>query len=101
MPDRVRFNVVDDLRARLIAGGVAEEEIAFIHDADTDAATLRLFTDVKTCRVRILIGSTDKMGTGTNVERRLVALHHLDASWRPRDIEQREGADSPPRQLQP
>jgi hypothetical protein len=70
---------------------VTEEEIAFIHDADTDAAKLRLFTDVNAGRVRILIGSTEKMGTGTNVQRRLVALHHLEAPWRPRDIEQREG----------
>jgi hypothetical protein len=84
-PDPVRFNVYDDLRARLIAGGVTEEEIAFIHDADTDAAKLRLFTDVNAGRVRILIGSTEKMGTETNVQRRLVALHHLDAPWRPRD----------------
>ena len=87
----VRFNVFDDLRAWLIAGGVTEDEIAFIHNADTDAAKLHLSTDVKTGRVRILIGSTEQMGTGTNVQRRLVALHHLDAPGRPRDIEQREG----------
>ena len=83
----VRFNVSDDLRARLIVGGVAEDEVALIHDA----AKLRLFTDVNAGRVRILIGSTEKMGTCTNDQRRLVALHRLDAPWRPRDIEQREG----------
>ena len=88
-PDR--FNVYDDLRARLIAGGIPEREIAFIHDADTDAAKMTLFTNVNAGRVRILIGSTEKMGAGTNVQRRLRALHHLDAPWRPRDIEQREG----------
>jgi hypothetical protein len=83
----VRFTVYDDLRARLIADGVAEDEVALIHDA----AKLRLFTDVNVGRARILIGSTEKMGIRTNVQRRLVALHHLNASWRPRDIEQREG----------
>jgi N12 class adenine-specific DNA methylase len=88
-PDR--FNVYDELRARLIASGIPEREIAFIHDADTDAAKMTLFTNVNAGRVRILIGSTEKMGAGTNVQRRLRALHHLDAPWRPRDIEQREG----------
>ena len=88
-PDR--FNIYDELRARLINGGVPEDEIAFIHDADTDAAKMNLFTAVNAGRVRILIGSTEKMGAGTNVQRRLAALHHLDAPWRPRDIEQREG----------
>jgi N12 class adenine-specific DNA methylase len=88
-PDR--FNVYDDLRARLIAHGIPEREIAIIHDADTDAAKMTLFTNVNAGRVRILIGSTEKMGAGTNVQRRLKALHHLDAPWRPRDIEQREG----------
>jgi N12 class adenine-specific DNA methylase len=90
-PNPDRFNVYDDIRARLIAGGVPEKEIAFIHDADTDAAKMTLFTNVNAGRVRILIGSTEKMGAGTNVQRRLRALHHLDAPWRPRDIEQREG----------
>jgi hypothetical protein len=90
-PAQDRFNVYDDLRARLIAGGIPEREIAFIHDADTDAAKMTLFTNVNAGRVRILIGSTEKMGAGTNVQRRLRALHHLDAPWRPRDIEQREG----------
>jgi hypothetical protein len=77
----------DDVRARRIVGGVAEDEVALIHGA----AKLRLFTDVNAGRVRILIGSTETMGMGTNVQRRLVALQHLDAPWRPRDIEQREG----------
>ena len=90
-PDPSRFNVYDDLRARLIDRGIPQDEIAFIHDADTDGAKMRLFNSVNAGRVRILIGSTEKMGAGTNVQRRLVALHHLDAPWRPRDIEQREG----------
>src|SRR5580658_3898454 len=90
-PAQDRFNVYDELRARLISSGIPEREIAFIHDAETDAAKMTLFTNVNAGRVRILIGSTEKMGAGTNVQRRLRALHHLDAPWRPRDIEQREG----------
>ena len=90
-PASDRFNVYDEVRSRLIASGVSEHEIAFIHDADTDAAKMNLFMAVNAGRVRVLIGSTEKMGAGTNVQRRLVALHHLDAPWRPRDIEQREG----------
>jgi N12 class adenine-specific DNA methylase len=90
-PDPHRFNVYHELRDRLIAHGVPEREIAFIHDAETDAAKMKLFTDVNAGRVRILMGSTEKMGAGTNVQKRLIALHHLDAPWRPRDIEQREG----------
>jgi len=90
-PNADRFNVYDELRSKLIAEGVPENEIAFIHDAETDAAKMDLFTAVNAGRVRILIGSTEKMGAGTNVQRRLRALHHLDAPWRPRDIEQREG----------
>jgi hypothetical protein len=88
-PDR--FNVYDEMRERLINSGVPEGDIAFIHDADTDAAKMNLFMAVNAGRVRILIGSTEKMGAGTNVQKRLAALHHLDAPWRPRDIEQREG----------
>jgi SNF2 family DNA or RNA helicase len=83
--------VYDELRSRLIDSGIPQNEIAFIHDADSDGAKMRLFNAVNAGRVRILIGSTEKMGAGTNVQRRLVALHHLDAPWRPRDIEQREG----------
>jgi len=90
-PDPVRFNVYHDVRAKLIARGVPETDIAFIHDAKTDAAKKALFDAVNAGRVRILGGSTEKMGAGTNVQQRLIALHHLDAPWRPRDIEQREG----------
>jgi N12 class adenine-specific DNA methylase len=90
-PDPKLFNVYDELRSRLIATGIPEREIAFIHDAESDGAKMKLFTDVNAGRVRILIGSTEKMGAGTNVQKRLAALHHLDAPWRPRDIEQREG----------
>jgi Helicase conserved C-terminal domain len=86
-----RFNVYDDLRARLVEAGIAEGEIAFIHDAESDAEKKMLFDAVNAGRVRVLIGSTEKMGAGTNVQRRLAAMHHLDAPWRPRDIEQREG----------
>jgi N12 class adenine-specific DNA methylase len=90
-PHPDRFNVYDDIRDRLIAHGVPAKEIAYIHDADTDAQKKTLFDAVNAGRVRILIGSTEKMGAGTNVQKRLKALHHLDAPWRPRDIEQREG----------
>ncbi|HEX3681732.1 MAG TPA: DEAD/DEAH box helicase family protein [Bryobacteraceae bacterium] len=90
-PDRSRFNVYDEVRCLLISEGIPAEEIAFIHDAETDAAKKLLFDAVNAGRIRILLGSTEKMGAGTNVQRRLIALHHLDAPWRPRDIEQREG----------
>jgi hypothetical protein len=82
-PDPERFNVYSDVRSKLVAAGVAPREIAFIHDAETDTAKKVLFDGVNAGRVRILLGSTEKMGTGTNVQRRLVALHHLDAPWRP------------------
>jgi hypothetical protein len=72
-------------------GGIPEGEIAFIHDAETDAAKKFLFASVNAGRVRVLVGSTEKMGAGTNVQRGLAAMHHLDAPWRPPDIEQREG----------
>ena len=68
-----------------------EKEIAYIHDADTDAKKKLLFDAVNAGRVRFLLGSTEKMGAGTNVQKRLIAMHHLDAPWRPRDIEQRDG----------
>jgi N12 class adenine-specific DNA methylase len=90
-PDPERFNVYADIRSKLVAAGIPPKEIAFIHDAETDTAKKLLFDGVNAGRVRILLGSTEKMGAGTNVQRRLVALHHLDAPWRPRDIEQREG----------
>jgi N12 class adenine-specific DNA methylase len=90
-PDPEKFNVYEDIRTKLVEAGVPSREIAFVHDADTDTAKKTLFDSVNSGRVRILLGSTEKMGAGTNVQRRLVALHHLDAPWRPRDIEQREG----------
>ena len=85
------FSVYDDMKARLIDRGMPEREIAFIHDADTDAQKATLFKAVREGKVRVLFGSTAKMGIGTNVQTRLVALHHLDAPWRPCDVEQREG----------
>jgi hypothetical protein len=90
-PDPERFNVYDDVCSKLVKAGVPAGEIAFIHDAETDTAKKLLFDAVNAGRIRVLLGSTEKMGAGTNVQRRLVALHHLDAPWRPRDIEQREG----------
>jgi N12 class adenine-specific DNA methylase len=90
-PNSDRFNVYDELREQLIAKGIPTKEIAYIHDTETDSQKKDLFDAVNAGRVRILLGSTEKMGAGTNVQKRLVALHHLDAPWRPRDIEQREG----------
>lgn len=84
-------NVYDDVRQKLMAKGVPENEIAFIHDAKTDTAKAELFAKVRSGQVRVLIGSTFKMGAGTNVQTKLAALHHLDVPWRPSDIEQREG----------
>lgn len=85
------FSVYEDLRMRLIDAGVPEQEIAFIHDADTDAQKAKLFKNVREGRIRVLLGSTQKMGIGTNVQDRLAAQHDLDAPWRPCDVEQREG----------
>lgn len=85
------FNVYDDLRRKLIERCVPEGEIAFIHEANTEARKAELFANVRAGKVRILLGSTAKMGAGTNVQKRLIALHHLDIPWRPSDIEQREG----------
>jgi N12 class adenine-specific DNA methylase len=90
-PNPKRFNVYDDIRAQLIAKGVPEREIAFIHNAKTDHAKKKLYDAVNAGRIRILLGSTEKLGAGTNVQQRLIAVHHLDAPWRPRDIEQRDG----------
>jgi N12 class adenine-specific DNA methylase len=90
-PNPDKFNVYDEIRRKLIDKGIPAKEIAYIHDADTDLQKKALFDSVNAGRVRILLGSTEKMGAGTNVQKRLVALHHLDAPWRPRDIEQREG----------
>ena len=85
------FNVYDDLKRKLMEKGVPEKEIAFIHDANTEAKKTELFGKVKSGQVRFLIGSTAKMGAGTNVQDRLIALHHLDIGWKPSDLEQREG----------
>ena len=85
------FNVYDSLRDSLIARGIPEEEIAYIHDASTEAKKKELFSKVRSGQVRVLLGSTQKMGAGTNVQERLIALHHLDCPWRPSDLQQREG----------
>ena len=85
------FSVYEDIRTKLMARGIPEKQIAFIQDYDTDVAKASLFKAVREGDVRVLLGSTLKMGEGTNVQQRLVALHHLDAPWRPSDIEQREG----------
>jgi N12 class adenine-specific DNA methylase len=86
-----KFSVYDDIRAKLIRGGVPEREIAFIHDYGTPTAKAKLFARVKAGDVRFLLGSTPKLGAGTNVQNKLVGLHHIDAPWRPSDLEQREG----------
>lgn len=85
------FNVYDVLKEKLMQKGVPEQEIAFIHDANTDVQKAKLFTKVRSGQVRFLLGSTSKMGAGTNVQDKLIALHHLDVPWRPADIEQQEG----------
>ena len=85
------FSVYEDMARQIHGRGIAAEEIAFIQDFDGDAGKLALFRDVRAGKVRVLFGSTQKMGAGTNVQERLVALHHLDAPWRPADVEQREG----------
>lgn len=90
-PGSHKFSVSDDLKSKLIASGIPANEVAFIHEGDTDAARELLFQKVNDGRVRIMIGSTQKMGVGVNVQRLQKAQHHLDAPWRPRDIEQREG----------
>ena len=86
-----KFNVYDDIKAKLIAQGIPQEEIAFIHDANTEAQKAELFAKVRRGQVRVLIGSTQKMGAGTNVQKRIVASHDLDCPWRPADLEQRAG----------
>ena len=85
------FNVYDDIRDKLVASGIPKEEIQFIHDADTEIKKKDLFAKVRSGQVRILFGSTQKLGAGTNVQDRLIALHDLDAPWRPGDLEQRAG----------
>ncbi len=86
-----KFNVYDDLKTKLIDRGIPEEEIAFIHDANTDARKQELFNKVRRGQVRVLIGSTQKMGAGTNCQDRLISLHDLDCPWRPSDLIQRSG----------
>ena len=85
------FNVYDDIRKKLVAAGVPENEIEFIHNADTEAKKAALFSKVRSGDVRVLLGSTAKMGAGTNVQSRLVAVHHLDVGWKPSDMTQRNG----------
>ena len=85
------FNVYDDIKAKLVNRGIPESGIAFIHDADTEAKKKELFAKVRTGQVRVLLGSTQKMGAGTNVQDRLIAVHHLDVGWRPADMTQRNG----------
>ena len=85
------FNVYDDIREKLVEKGIPREEIAFIHEAGTEAKKAELFAKVRAGQVRILLGSTPKLGAGTNIQDRLIALHHLDCPWKPSDLEQQEG----------
>jgi len=91
IPDESPFTVYEDIRDKLISRGVPKEEIAFIHDADTEVKKKELFAKVRSGQVRVLLGSTQKMGAGTNVQDHLIALHDLDCPWRPGDLEQRKG----------
>ena len=90
-PKEDGFDVYNDVRDKLVAKGIPKEEVQFIHDADTETKKAELFGKVRNGTVRILMGSTQKMGAGTNVQTRLIALHHLDCPWRPADIAQRNG----------
>lgn len=90
-PSKDKFNVYDDIREKLIEKGIPENEIAYIHDANTDVKKKELFAKVRSGQVRVLFGSTQKMGAGTNVQDRLIAIHDLDAPWRPADLSQRAG----------
>ncbi len=90
-PSSAGFNVYAEVRTHLIQQGIPQAQIAFIHDYDSDSAKLQLYRDANRGNVRVLLGSTEKLGCGTNVQERLAALHHLDSPWRPCDIEQREG----------
>ena len=92
------FNVYDDLRNLLISMGIPENEVQFIHSANTEVKKAELFAKVRSGDVRVLMGSTGKMGAGTNVQRLLVATHHLDCGWKPSDIEQAQRAYDSPRQ---
>ena len=90
-PEELSFTVYDDIRDKLVAKGIPREQIAFIHEANTEARKKELFSKVRSGQVRVLMGSTFKMGAGMNVQDRLIALHDLDAPWRPGDLEQRSG----------
>jgi N12 class adenine-specific DNA methylase len=90
-PKPGQFNVYDEMKSQLVLRGIPEQEIAFIHDVNTDAAREALFEQVRRGEVRILLGSTQKMGTGTNIQTKLIAAHHIDCPWRPSDIIQRDG----------
>ena len=85
------FCVYDDIKKKLIAGGIPENEIAYIHSANTEKQKSELFDKVRSGEIRVLLGSTAKMGTGTNVQKKLIAVHDLDIPWRPADLEQRAG----------
>ena len=89
--DMESAQLYDDLKSRLVENGIPAKEIAFIHEADTDQKKKKLFADVNEGKIRVLIGSTGKMGVGMNAQKRVVAIHHLDAPWRPGDVEQRNG----------
>ena len=91
VPKKGEFNLYDDVRDKLVAMGVPKEQIAFIHEADTEVKKKELFAKVRSGKVRVMIGSTAKCGAGMNVQDKLIALHHLDCPWRPSDLEQREG----------
>ena len=91
MEEKAPFTVYDDIRSKLIARGVPAEQIAFIHDANTEVKKKELFGKVRSGQVRVLLGSTSKMGAGTNVQDRLVAIHDVDCPWRPGDLQQRKG----------
>ncbi len=91
LADQSAFSVYDDIKAKLIQRGIPENEIRFIHEPNTDLQKSKLFDEMNRGLIRVLLGSTPKMGAGTNVQRKLVAEHHLDAPWRPSDLEQREG----------
>ena len=85
-PKEDGFDVYNDVRDKLVAKGIPKEEVQFIHDADTETKKAELFGKVRNGTVRVLMGSTQKMGAGTNVQTRLIALHHLDCPWRPADV---------------
>ena len=90
-PKKDAFNLYDDVKSKLIANGIPENEIAFIHDYEKPQDKERLFDKVRNGEIRIVLGSTQKMGAGTNIQNKLYAMHHLDAPWKPRDMEQRLG----------